>query len=86
MVGPNDDIHVPPMFYKIVTWIDTDVDEPVFLAFLFPHQRSSHGDIEDFLVSIDIIEVLTGHDFFADLADDVESAVEDVDTFDAWLE
>ncbi len=86
MVGPNDDIQVPPMFYKIVTWIDPDVDEPVFLAFLFPHQRSSHGDIEDFLVSIDVIEALTGHDFFADLADDVENAVEDVDTFDAWLE
>lgn len=31
-------------------------------------------------------EALTGHDFFADLADDVESAVEDVDTFDAWAE
>ena len=43
-VGPDDDIQVPPMFYKIVNWIDPDVDEPVFLAFLFPHQRSSHGD------------------------------------------
>jgi endonuclease G len=81
-VGPNDDIHVPPMFYKFVTWIDPDVDEPVFLAFLFPHQRTSHGDIDDFLVSIDVIEALTGHDFFAGLADSVENAVEDADTFD----
>lgn len=86
MVGPDSDIQVPPMCYKIVTWIDSDVDEPVFLAFLFPHQRSSHGEIDDFLVSIDVIEALTGHDFFADLADDVERAVEDVDTFDAWAE
>ena len=74
------------MFYKIVTWIDPDVDEPVFLAFLFPHQRSSHGDIEDFLVTIDVIEALTGHDFFSALADNIENVVEDVDTFDAWPE
>lgn len=83
-VGPNDDIQVPPMFYKIIAWEDPDVDEAVFLAFLFPHQRVAHGDIEDFLVSINVIENLAGVDFFADLDYDVEDAVEDADTFTMW--
>ena len=72
------------MFYKIVARQDPDVDEAVFLAFLFPHQRVAHGDIEDFLVSIDIIEALAGLDFFADLDDGVENVVEDADTFAMW--
>lgn len=74
------------MFYKIVTWQDPEIDEPVFLAFLFPHQRVSHGEIEDFLISIDVIEAMTGVDFFADLEDSVENAVEDADTFAMWQE
>jgi hypothetical protein len=60
------DIHVPPMFFKIVVLEDPDpdVEVPIVLAFLFAHQRVRHGEIEDFLVSVDVVEALTGLECF----------------------
>ncbi len=84
LIGPNADIEVPPMFYKIVISNDEGADIPNVLAFLFPHHRKGHGDIEDYLVSVDVIEALTGLDFFQDLDDDIESGLEDRDTFENW--
>ncbi len=80
-VGPNKNIWVPPMFYKIVIWEDPDTEVPVVLAYLFPHQRIKHGVPDDFLVSIDIIEALAGVDFFQDLDDDKEKWLETQDTW-----
>lgn len=82
--GKNKDIWVPPMFYKIVVLENPDTGVPVVLAFLFPHQRSAHGDIEDFLVTVDIIEALTGVDFFNELGDQTENWLEDQDTWEVW--
>jgi endonuclease G len=83
-VGPNTDIALPPMFYKIVVRQEQNEDVPRILAFLFPHQRSKHGDIEDFLVPVDVIESLTGLDFLSDLEDDIETWLEAQDTWDFW--
>ena len=58
--------------------------EPRVLAFLLPHHRARHGDIEDYLVSIDVIEQLTGLDFFQDLDPVEERALEDTDTWTYW--
>lgn len=82
-VGPNKDITVPPMFYKIVIQNDTE-GNPKVLAFLLPHHRVAHGDIQDFLVSVDIIEALTGLDFFRELEDDIETELEATDTWENW--
>jgi endonuclease G len=83
-VGPASDIHVPPMFYKIVAWEAPSQDDPMILAFLFPHQRVSHGEIQDFLVTINVLEAMTGLDFFPDLEDDTEATLEDRDTWETW--
>lgn len=86
-VGPEHDILVPPMFFKIVVrepGPDEESDLPQVLAFLFPHQRQAHGQIEDFLVTVDVIEALTGLDFFHELSDPVEAVMEDMDTFANW--
>ncbi len=72
MKGPDHDIHVPPMFYKIMIEDGMSATNPRILAFLFPHQRVQHGEIQDFLVSIDVLEALTGLDFLNELADDTE--------------
>jgi endonuclease G len=53
------------MFFKIVV-TETD-DKPTVLAFMFPHQIKRHGDIQDYLVSVNLIEAMTGLDFFPDL-------------------
>ncbi len=62
-VGKNKDIWVPAMFYKIVIIKGDAGQEPKVLAFLFPHQRKAHGDIEDFLVPVEIVEAMSGVDF-----------------------
>ncbi len=82
-VGPDEDIQVPPMFFKIVVLDDPDpdVETPVVLAFLFPHQRVRHGEIENFLVSVDVVEALTGLDFFMGVGE----ILEDRDTFENWV-
>ena len=82
-VGKNKDITVPPMFYKIVIRND-EQDNPLVLAFLLPHHKVAHGEIEDYLVSVDIIEALTGLDFFRELDDDLESSLEATDTWVNW--
>jgi len=61
-----------------------DPNTPKVLAFLFPHQRDSHGDIEDFLVLVDLIEALSGFDFFSQLDDALETEIEDQDTWLNW--
>jgi len=83
-VGPANDIFVPDMFYKIVIWEDPDIDSPIVLAFLFPHHRTKHGEIQDFLTSIDVIEGLTGLDFLNDLEDSLENLIEGKDTWETW--
>ncbi len=80
-IGDDSDILVPPMFFKIVV---DELSPSKVLAFLFPHQRIKHGEIEDFLVSINVIEALCGFDFFAGLDDDIEEAIEDQDTWENW--
>ncbi len=55
-------VGVPPMFYKIV--VTEGESKPKVLAFLFPHQIKKHGDIQDYLVSVNLIEAMTGLDFF----------------------
>jgi endonuclease G len=83
-VGKNNDIWVPPMFFKIVAMENPDIGVPIVLAFLFPHQRSAHGSIDNFLVTVDVIEALTGVDFFNELEDQTEKWLEDQDTWEVW--
>ena len=82
-IGPDNDIAVPPVFYKMVITQEDEGDRRV-LAFLLPHHRVRHGEIEDYLVSVDIIEALTGLDFFSELDDDQESELEKKDSFETW--
>jgi endonuclease G len=77
-------VWVPPMFYKIVIMKKSGSEIPDVLAFLFPHQRIPHGKIQDFLVSVNLIEALSGEDFFRLLSADDERALEDIDTWETW--
>lgn len=84
-MGPSKDIHIPSMFFKIVIQRSSSCSCSVkVLAFLFPHQSDSHGDIMDFLVSIDIIESLSGFDFFLESSDGIGDDLEKQDTWGFW--
>lgn len=83
-VGPNEDITVPPMFFKIVVR-DGENNVPIVLPFLLPHHKEPHGEIQNYLVSVDIIEAMTGLDFFRDLKEATEDSLEATDTWVNWL-
>lgn len=80
----SKNVWVPPMFYSIVIMKKADSDIPDVLAFLFPHQRVVHGNIQDFLVSVNVIEALSGEDFFRALGPEKETHLEDIDTWEVW--
>lgn len=84
-IGPDIDITVPAAFYKIVIQKPVvESEPPKVLAFLFPHQRERQGDLDDFLVSIDTIEALTGLDFFSTMDDSQQNKFESVGTWKFW--
>jgi endonuclease G len=83
-VGPAEDIAVPPMFFKIVIRENANRDEPRVLAFLFPHQYSRQGEIQDFLTTVDSIEALTQLDFFNELNGRAERELESTGTKVYW--
>ena len=88
-IGPDDGIHVPPMFFKIVVLEHPPGHKPIVLAFLFPHQRVVHRSgsgmaIPHFLVSVDLVEAMSGLDFFQDV--EGEEGIEGPDTWVNWEE
>jgi endonuclease G len=85
MVGPDSDIHVPHMFYKILI-----ADEGI-AAFLFVHQAriGSKGcaltdPLESCIVSVGDIEAVTELDFLAGLDDESEALLEGTDGHAVW--
>lgn len=83
-IGPERAIRVPDAFYQIVAWEVPDSALPQVLCFLFPHQRGRAGEVRDFLASVDLVEALTGFDFFALLSDADEAALEACNTARYW--
>ncbi len=84
-VGPNADIHVPHMFYKIL------IGEPGVVAFLFAHTQrigakgcALDAALENCIVTVADIEAVTGLDFFAGLSDAAEAALEGTDGRAVW--
>ncbi|MDZ7854018.1 MAG: DNA/RNA non-specific endonuclease [Halomonas sp.] len=57
-------VEVPEAFYKILV---VPGEEPRALAFLMPQRVTGDEPLDDFLVSIDEVEALTGLDFFPQL-------------------
>lgn len=84
-VGPDSDIGVPDMFYKIVVTTEGPV------GFLFAHRRQLvpiacplTADLDACIVPISVIEQASGLDFFADLPDALERDFEAVDGSSVW--
>lgn len=71
-----NEVGVPAATYKVLAWFDGDGSFQVRGFVLRQSDRIS--DLPRYLVSIDAIEEATGLDFFPDLADFIEDAVEAV--------
>lgn len=76
-------VAVPDSFFRI--WLRQGHDgEPQVLAFLVPQMVSGYEPLDDFLVSVDAIEDVTGLDFFHRLDDVQEVRLEAGVDAKAW--
>lgn len=66
-------VSVPAYYYKIV--FDIDEDGARSIAFLMPN-ASIRGNLNQYVVSVDSLEALTGLDFFPALPDNLENQLE----------
>jgi endonuclease G len=68
VIGSNQ-VAVPTHLFKIVLSRNPDTDKLESLAFLFPNQPKfpKSPPLEDYLTTIDFIELQTGFDFFPEL-------------------
>lgn len=74
-------IPVPDRFFKVI--LAPEANPPMGLAFIMPNGYVE-GGAQSTVVSIDQVEAITGYDFFSDLPDDVEAAVEATSSLRAW--
>lgn len=74
-------VAVPKAFFKVIC--SPYANPPRGIGFIMPNGKVP-GGLQAAAVSIDEVEALTGHDFFAELPDDVENAIESECRFHFW--
>jgi len=72
---------VPGAFFKVL--LAPYVEKPRAIAFVYPNM-SSPGNMQNYVMTVDELEKLTGYDFFASLPDSIENEVESVASFREW--
>lgn len=75
-------IPVPEAFYRI--WLDLERGLPRALAFVVPQDVCGTEPLSRYLASVDEVERRAGLDFFAELADPQEVALEQAAVPDGW--
>ena len=76
-----EEVAVPNQFYKII--LDNNNGNVKMIAFLLSH-KNSNAPLYSFVVSVDDIESLTGIDFFPNLDDSLENAIEASVSYKDW--
>lgn len=74
-------VAVPRKFFKVV--LSPYSTPPTAIGFIMPNGYVK-GGMQACAVSVDSVEALTGHDFFASLPDDIEAKVESQCDFNRW--
>ena len=73
-------IPIPDAFFKVVLCTSGN---PKALGFIFPN-NGTHHNMQDYVLSVDEVEITTGIDFFSDLTDDTEADVEACSNLEDW--
>lgn len=74
-------IAVPNYFYKII--LDNYGPEKKMIAFVFKNEASDLP-VEKFIVTVDLLEIATGHDFYSTLPDSLEEKLEGTPDLSLW--
>lgn len=77
----HNDVTIPAYFYK--TLLRFEKNQVKTIAFLIP-QIGAFGDIEDYVVTVNTIETLTGLDFYPALSTSVENRAESQYEANQW--
>lgn len=77
----NAGVRVPSAFFKVLA--APYLDSPRGIAFVYPNM-SSPGNMENYVMTIRDVEKLTGYDFFHNMPDDLEEAIETKASFRDW--
>lgn len=77
----NAGVRVPGAFFKVL--LAPYAKEPRGIAFVYPNMNSA-GNMQDYAMSIDELEQITGFDFFPTLPDNIENMVEKTYSFKEW--
>jgi len=77
----SEEVAIPQYFYKVL--LDEDHGKYKMIGFLVPH-ADSEKPLYQFVVPVDRIEQLTGIDFFPQLDDAIENALEKNADYKAW--
>ncbi len=74
-------VRVPGAFFKVLAapYLDT----PRGIAFVYPNMAAP-GNMENYVMTIDDVEQLTGYDFLSALPDDIENEIESKTSFKEW--
>ena len=74
-------VRVPSAFFKVL--LAPYVEKPRAIGFLYPNMKAS-GNMEDYALTVDEVEKITGLDFFSALPDSIEDYVESHKLFKEW--
>lgn len=77
-IGP-DSVTVPVAYYKVLL----DEKQDKMIALILPNEKSSKS-LDQFVVSVDSLESVTGIDFFSGLDDKLENRLESVADISSW--
>ena len=72
-IGKSNEVSVPAKFYKVILYCNRPNIR--MIGFLLDNEQAS-GSLEQFVVPVDLIEQLTGLDFFPKIPDDLERKLE----------
>ena len=75
------EVRVPSAFFKV--FVAPYLAQPRGIAFVYPNMTAP-GSMEQYVMTIDEVERITGYDFFYALPDDIETAVESSSSFKDW--
>lgn len=77
----NAKVRVPGAFFKILA--APYLKNPRGIAFVYPNMTAP-GNMQDYAMSIDDVEKMTGYDFFQALPEDIEARIESTYSFKEW--
>ena len=78
-IGP-DRVSIPKYFYKVIY---DPRGKGKMIAFLIPNEKSEKP-LQDYVVTVDSLESLTGIDFFPELPDSIENHLESSKDVSSW--